>query len=79
MLYMQIKLLLLPEEERAAFIAEKREEYREDIDIYRLASELIIDDIVEPNRLREELAARLEVYMSKYLVFTERKHGVNPV
>lgn len=73
------KIAALPEEERAAFIAEKREEYREDIDIYRLASELIIDDVVEPNRLREELAARLEVYMSKYLVFTERKHGVYPV
>lgn len=73
------KIASLPEEERAAFIAEKREEYREDIDIYRLASELIIDDIIEPNRLREELSARLEVYMSKYLVFTERKHGVNPV
>ncbi|HZG70074.1 MAG TPA: acyl-CoA carboxylase subunit beta [Chondromyces sp.] len=73
------KIAALPEEERAAFIAQKREEYREDIDIYRLASELIIDDIVEPNRLRDELAARLDVYMSKYLVFTERKHGVYPV
>lgn len=73
------KIAALPEEERAAFIAEKREEYREDIDIYRLASELIIDDVVEPNRLREELSSRLDVYMSKYLLFTERKHGVNPV
>lgn len=73
------KIASLPEEERAAFIAEKREEYREDIDIYRLASELIIDDIVEPNHLREELCSRLEVYMSKYLLFSERKHGVYPV
>lgn len=73
------KIASLPEEERAAFIAEKREEYRQDIDIYRLASDLIIDDIVEPNRLREELATRLEFYMSKYLVFSERKHGVYPV
>ncbi|MCM3584162.1 acyl-CoA carboxylase subunit beta [Mesobacillus maritimus] len=73
------KIAALPEEERAAFIAEKREEYKEDIDIYRLASELIIDDVVEPNSLREELAERLELYMSKYLVFSERKHGVYPV
>ena len=73
------KIAQLPEEERTAFIAQKREEYREDIDIYRLASELIIDDVVEPNSLREELASRLDVYMSKYLVFTERKHGVYPV
>ncbi|MBT2755267.1 acyl-CoA carboxylase subunit beta [Mesobacillus foraminis] len=73
------KIAELPEEERATFIAEKREEYRKDIDIYRLASELVIDDIVEPNSLREELAVRLEVYMTKYQIFTERKHGVYPV
>ncbi|MDQ1005309.1 acetyl-CoA carboxylase carboxyltransferase component [Neobacillus niacini] len=73
------KIAELPEEERASFIEQKREEYREDIDIYRLASELIIDDVVEPNHLRDELAARLEIYMSKYLVFTDRKHGVYPV
>ncbi|PAQ15981.1 carboxylase [Bacillaceae bacterium SAOS 7] len=73
------KIAALPEEERAAFINEKREEYRKDIDIYHLASELIIDDIVEPNKLRGELSVRLEAYMSKYLNFTDRKHGVNPV
>ncbi|MFB6465556.1 acyl-CoA carboxylase subunit beta [Cytobacillus sp. Hz8] len=73
------KIAALPEEERAAFIAEKRDEYREDIDIYRLASELIIDEIVEPNHLRDELSARLDLYMSKYFVFSERKHGVHPV
>ncbi|MGM7635739.1 acyl-CoA carboxylase subunit beta [Bacillus sp. Hm123] len=73
------KIAALPEEERAAFINEKREEYRKDIDIYHLASELIIDDIVEPNQLRDELSVRLEAYMSKYLNFTDRKHGVNPV
>ncbi len=73
------KIAALPEEERAAFINEKREEYRKDIDIYHLASELIIDDIVEPNKLRDELSVRLEAYMSKYLNFTDRKHGVNPV
>lgn len=73
------KIARLPEQERAAFITQKREEYREDLDIYRLASELIIDDIVEPNFLREELVARLDVYLSKYLVCIERKHGVYPV
>nr|WP_204557381.1 acyl-CoA carboxylase subunit beta [Bacillus ectoiniformans] len=73
------KIAQLPEEERQAFINEKREEYRQDIDIYRLASELIIDDVVEPNNLRNELSSRLDVYMSKYLNFTDRKHGVNPV
>ena len=73
------KIAAMEPEERAAFVDEKREEYRKDIDIYRLASELVVDDIVEPNRLREELSRRLDVYLSKYLVFSERKHPVYPV
>ena len=73
------KIAELPEEERAAFIKEKQEEYKKDIDIYRLASEMIIDEIVQPNDLRNELIKRLEAYKSKNLTFTERKHGVYPV
>ena len=55
MQFIQIKLLQLPEDERAAFIEEKREEYKEDIDIYRLASEMMIDGVIPANSLREEL------------------------
>jgi acetyl-CoA carboxylase carboxyltransferase component len=73
------KIASLPEEDRPTFIQQKREEYRQDIDIYRLASEMIIDGIVEPNKLRGELINRLETYSSKYQVFTDRKHGVYPV
>ncbi|MGE5702014.1 MAG: acyl-CoA carboxylase subunit beta [Clostridia bacterium] len=73
------KIASLPEEERKAFIEEKREEYKQDIDLYRLASELVIDGIVQANGLREELCKRFDVYASKYMVFTERKHPVYPV
>ncbi|RND00913.1 acyl-CoA carboxylase subunit beta [Lysinibacillus halotolerans] len=73
------KIAQLPKEEQAAFIQEKRDEYKEEIDVYRLASELIIDDVIEPNQLREALTTRLQAYMSKYLLFSERKHGVSPV
>lgn len=73
------KIAELDEKGRQAFIEEKRQEYREDIDIYRLASEMIIDDIVAPDLLRQELIKRLDAYMSKYVVFTDRKHGVYPV
>ena len=38
------------EDERAAFVAAKRAEYEQDIDIVRLASELVVDAIVEPAR-----------------------------
>ncbi|WP_275539556.1 carboxyl transferase domain-containing protein, partial [Effusibacillus lacus] len=73
------KIAELPESERAAFIEEKREEYRQDIDIYRLASELVVDGIIPANSLRDELIKRFEAYSSKYLVFSERKHPVYPV
>jgi acetyl-CoA carboxylase carboxyltransferase component len=53
------KLQALPDDERAALVEKLRGEYREDIDIERLASELVIDAIVAPERLRAELVARL--------------------
>ncbi|MBH0229452.1 acyl-CoA carboxylase subunit beta [Halobacillus yeomjeoni] len=73
------KIAELPEEERPAFIKEKHEEYKENIDIYRLASEMVVDDIVQPDRLRDELSTRFEAYSHKDVTFTERKHGVYPV
>lgn len=73
------KIAELPEEERASFIEEKRNEYKEDIDIYRLASEMVIDGIIPANSLRDELVNRFEAYSSKYVIFSERKHSVYPV
>lgn len=73
------KIAELEGEERTQFIAKKQAEYRDDIDIYRLASEMVIDHIVEPDKLRDELIRRYEVYDSKQVSFTERKHGVYPV
>ncbi|MGM0876629.1 MAG: acyl-CoA carboxylase subunit beta [Bacillota bacterium] len=73
------KIAELPEEERPGFIEQKREEYRKDIDIYRLASEMIIDGVIPANSLRNELLTRFDAYMSKYVVFTQRKHPVYPV
>ncbi|KGP92985.1 carboxylase [Pontibacillus chungwhensis BH030062] len=73
------KIAELTEEERPQFIKEKQEEYKENIDIYRLASEMVVDDIVDPDRLRAELITRFASYETKRLQFTERKHGVYPV
>lgn len=73
------KIAALPEEDRPAFIKEKQEEYKENIDIYRLASEMVIDDVVKPDRLRHELSTRYEAYARKNVQFTDRKHGVYPV
>lgn len=73
------KIEQLPEDERKDFIESKRDEYREDIDIYRLASELIVDEIVQPNDLRKELSTRFHIYDTKEMSFSRRKHAVYPV
>ncbi|CAM3695677.1 acyl-CoA carboxylase subunit beta [Mesobacillus zeae] len=65
--------------EKIAFIQEKHQEYKEHIDIYRLASELIVDDIVLPSELRAELIERFALYSTKELGFGNRKHPVYPV
>jgi acetyl-CoA carboxylase carboxyltransferase component len=66
-------------DERAAFVAAKRAEYEADIDIVHLASENIVDAIVQPDDLRAELAERLLRAERKDRHFSERRHGVPPV
>lgn len=65
--------------ERIQFVQQKQQEYKEHIDIYKLASEMIIDDIVSPSALRSELTNRFAFYENKEMVFSERKHPVYPV
>lgn len=65
--------------ERIAFVQEKQKEYQETIDIYKLASELIIDDVVDPNDLRKILINRFSIYSTKEVIFSNRKHPVYPV
>src|SRR5699024_3209001 len=67
------------EEEKKQFIQEKRQEYQDDIDIYRLASEMVVDAIIHPNDLRRALATRLAMYGSKNNYLTPRKHAVYPI
>ena len=66
-------------EERERFVRERREEYRQDIDLYKLASRLIVDAVVPPLRLREELITRFEAYASKQVTNPPKRHGVMPV
>jgi acetyl-CoA carboxylase carboxyltransferase component len=67
------------EDERAAYIAARRQEYEVDIDIVRLASELVVDAIIQPGELRTELIRRFGAYRSKDRSFSRRRHGVTPV
>ena len=54
-----------PEAERPAFIEKLRAEYRDDIDIYKLAADLHIDAIVPADELRTQLGAALGLRRSK--------------
>src|SRR5688500_17823547 len=65
--------------ERAAFVAEQRKLYEEDVDLYRLASELIIDAVVAFPDLRAEVVQRLALAAGKARHFAERRHGGPPV
>jgi acetyl-CoA carboxylase carboxyltransferase component len=76
--YNQIQAIT-DEAEREAFVAKLRAEYDEDIDIVHLASELVVDAIVEPEELRAELIARFAAYRGKDRSFAKRRHGVTPV
>jgi acetyl-CoA carboxylase carboxyltransferase component len=67
------------EAERAEFVRAKREEYAADIDILHLASELVVDAVVEPDELRGEIARRFAYAETKDRRFSERRNPITPV
>src|SRR5689334_18872434 len=69
---------LASDEERAEFVA-RREEYERDIDVMRLASELVVDAVIDPAELRGELIRRFRLAQDKPRTFSMRRHGVTPV
>jgi methylmalonyl-CoA decarboxylase subunit alpha len=66
-------------DERAQFVAERRAEYEEDVDLLRLASDLVFDAVVRPGELREDLIRRIGLAQDKGRRFSDRHHGVAPV
>ena len=73
------KLAELPEDQRAARRKQLEDEYRDGVDLYKLASNLIVDDVVQPEELREALIARFRAYATRTSPRVDRKHGVFPV
>ncbi|WP_336136393.1 acyl-CoA carboxylase subunit beta [Natronomonas amylolytica] len=63
------------EEERKQTEKELREEFREDIDVRRMASEVVIDEIIPPSSLREELTTRFRFYEDVEKDRPSKKHG----
>jgi acetyl-CoA carboxylase carboxyltransferase component len=65
--------------ERLAYVEKLRDEYRADIDIYGLAAELVIDDVIPTADLRAEIARRFAYYAAKVEARPPKKHLVPPV
>jgi acetyl-CoA carboxylase carboxyltransferase component len=73
------KIAEKPEAERPAFIEELRQQYREDIDVLKLASELHVDAITPGDDLRAELIRRYANAASKRVTGYPRRRSVLPV
>lgn len=65
--------------ERAAFIRERSAELDQELDAMRLASDLLIDSVVQPEELRDELRRRLEATTDWERQGPGRHHGNFPV
>jgi methylmalonyl-CoA decarboxylase subunit alpha len=64
---------------RDAEVSRLRDAYEADIDVLRLAGELVVDDVVEPEDLRPQLIRRFAAAAGKDRAFSRRRHGVTPV
>jgi acetyl-CoA carboxylase carboxyltransferase component len=73
------RLQALPPEERAQETERLRREYREEVDIGRLASELVVDAVVPPPQLRDELAARLRAAQGRRDPPPRKRRSITPV
>ena len=66
-------------DEQAEFVAARRAEYEQDVDLLRLAADLVLDAVIEPSELRSELLRRYAVLVGKSRHVAPKRHGVPPV
>jgi acetyl-CoA carboxylase carboxyltransferase component len=67
------------EQERSEFVEKLRREFSEEIDVLHLASELVVDAVIQPEDLRSELARRLELCAGKQRTWPAKNNPVTPV
>jgi acetyl-CoA carboxylase carboxyltransferase component len=67
------------EDERAAFVEQLRAEYAEEIDTLHLASELVVDAVIQPEDLRSELIQRYRLYAGRVRDWPAKRNAVTPV
>jgi len=76
--YNQLQAIEDPDE-RAAKTEELRREYAEDIDILHLASELVVDAVVQPEDLRAEIVRRFALAEGKARDWPDKRNPITPV
>jgi len=67
------------EAERAARTEQLRQEYAENIDILHLASELVVDAVIQPEQLRADLIRRFAHAASKQREWPSKHNPITPV
>jgi acetyl-CoA carboxylase carboxyltransferase component len=70
---------LTDDAERAAYIAERRREYEEDVDLERLAADLVLDHVIDPADLRAELLKRYRYSAHRDRHFAAKRRDIPPV
>jgi acetyl-CoA carboxylase carboxyltransferase component len=75
--YNQLQAIEEPDE-RARRTEELRREYAEDIDILHLASELVVDAVVQPEELRDELVKRFALAAGKARDWPRKRNPITP-
>ncbi len=74
------KLQAVPEgPEREALVARLRDEYRQDVDLLKLASELVVDAVIPFERFRDAVVSRLNLSSGKARPRAPKRHLVPPV
>jgi acetyl-CoA carboxylase carboxyltransferase component len=65
--------------ERDQYVKDLRDEYKADIDILKLASELVVDAVIPGERLRDEIMRRFGRAEGRRQARPAKKHIVPPV
>src|ERR671939_213974 len=75
--YNQLQAIEDPDE-RERRTEELRAEYKEEIDVLHLASELVVDAVIQPEDLRAELVKRFTAYAAKDRSWPAKRNPITP-
>ncbi len=67
------------EDAAAAYVAQRRAEYEADVDLERLAADLVIDHVIEADELRGELLRRIRYAAHRDRHFATKRRDIPPV